>query len=138
MRSAISSQGAFDVRLLLDTVALIYAVESPQRLSKRAATALENPHNVLELSTISLSEVAIKSALGRLKVSGEIACQAVRDLNLRILPYTADHAFQLFNLPLHHSDPFDRQLIAQALAENIPMVTSDEKFRLYKGLKLIW
>ena len=57
---------------------------------------------------------------------------------MRILPYTADHAGRLFGLPLHHADPFDRQIIAQALSENIPVVTSDEKFRLYKGIKVIW
>jgi PIN domain nuclease of toxin-antitoxin system len=44
----------------------------------------------------------------------------------------------LFDLPLHHADPFDRPIIAQALAEKIPIVTCDEKFSLYKGLKLIW
>ena len=49
-----------------------------------------------------------------------------------------DHAFELFELPLYHSDPFDRQIIAQALSEKVPVVTSDEKFSLYKGLKLIW
>jgi len=126
------------VRLLLDTVALIYAVESPERLSKRAAAALENPENVLELSAISLSEIAIKSALGKLGISGTMIQQAIQDLDLRVLPYAADHALQLFDLPLHHGDPFDRQIIAQALAENIPVVTSDEKFRLYRGVKLVW
>ena len=126
------------MRLLLDTVALIYAVESPERLSKRAAAALENPENVLELSAISLSEIAIKSALGKLGISGTMIQQAIQDLDLRVLPYAADHALQLFDLPLHHGDPFDRQIIAQALAENIPVVTSDEKFRLYRGVKLVW
>ena len=127
-----------EVRVLLDTAILIYAVESPERLSKRATTILENAENVLELSAISLSEIAIKRALGKLRLSADVARQAVADLNIRILPYTADHAFQLFDLPLHHADPFDRQIIAQALSEKIPILTSDEKFNLYKGLRLIW
>jgi PIN domain nuclease of toxin-antitoxin system len=127
-----------EVRLLLDTAILIFAVESPQRLSKRATRVLENAENVLELSAVSLSEIAIKTALGRLRISAAVARQAVADMDIRILPYTADHAFQLFDLPLHHSDPFDRQIIAQALCEHIPIVTSDEKFSLYRGLKLIW
>jgi PIN domain nuclease of toxin-antitoxin system len=55
-----------------------------------------------------------------------------------VLPYTSDHAFQLFTLPRHHNDPFDRQIIAQALLEDIPVVTPDDKFSLYKGLKVIW
>ena len=126
------------MRLLLDTAILIFAVESPPRLSKRATRVLENTENVLELSAVSLSEIAIKTALGKLRISAAVARQAVEDMDIRILPYTADHAFQLFELPLHHSDPFDRQIIAQALCEHIPIVTSDEKFSLYKGLKLIW
>jgi PIN domain nuclease of toxin-antitoxin system len=59
-------------------------------------------------------------------------------LDIRTLPFTAEHAFQLFELPLHHGDPFDRQIIAQALSEQIPVVTPDEKFRLYHGLSVVW
>jgi PIN domain nuclease of toxin-antitoxin system len=126
------------VRLLLDTVVLIHAVEAPERLSKDAAAALSNPGNILELSTVSLAEIAIKASLGKLGVSKETARQAIADLNLRVLPYTAEHAFHLFALPLHHRDPFDRQIIAQALSEKIAVVTSDRAFRPYKGLKLLW
>jgi len=126
------------VRLLLDTAILIFAADSPERLSKRATAALKNRNNVLELSTISISEIAIKTALGKLKLSATLARQAVEDLDIRILPYTADHAFYLFELPLHHGDPFDRQIIAQAMCEKIPIMSSDEKFSLYKGIRLIW
>src|SRR5713226_7806088 len=136
MRWKSSSRGAGRVRLLLDTAVLIYAVESPERLSKRAVAALENPENVLELSAVSLAEIAIKAALGKLRLSAATARQAVQDLDIRILPYTAGHAYYLFDLPLHHGDPFDRQIIAQALSEKIAIVTSDEKFSLYKGVNL--
>jgi PIN domain nuclease of toxin-antitoxin system len=125
------------MRLLLDTVAFIFAVEEPERLSTRVDVALQKPENV-ELSAISLVEIAIKSTLGKLRLSAEDARKGVEDLGIRILPYTAEHAFHLFELPLHHSDPFDRQIIAQALAEKIPIATPDEKFSLYQGLKLIW
>lgn len=126
------------MRLLLDTVVLILAAESPERLSKRGTAALEKHENILELSAVSLSEIAIKTTLGKLALSADAVHQALEDLGVRVLPYTADHAFELFGLPLHHSDPFDRQIIAQALCENIPVVTCDEKFSLYKGLKIIW
>jgi len=125
------------MRLLLDTAILIYAVESPERLSKRASTALRNAANVLELSSVSLAEIAIKAALGKLKLSAAIVRQAIQDLDIRILPYSAEHAYHLFDLPRYHGDPFDRQIIAQALCERIPVVTSDEKFSLYRGLKII-
>jgi len=130
--------GPSDLRLLLDTAVFIFAVESPRRLSSRAAAVLRNPGNVRELSSVSLAEIAIKATLGKLKISAEDARQAIRDMDIHILPFTADHAFRLFELPAHHRDPFDRQIIAQALSEDIPVVTSDDKFRLYNGLNLVW
>ncbi len=126
------------MRLLLDTAVFIFAVDSPERLSKRAVSAIQNPENILELSAISLVEVAIKSSLGKLGLTASTARQALEDLDLRVLAFTGQHAMRLFELPLHHSDPFDRQLIAQALAEEIPVVTPDEKFRLYPGLRTVW
>lgn len=126
------------MRLLLDTAVLIYAVESPERLSKRSTAALRNPGNILELSSVSLAEIAIKAAIGKLAISDAVARQALEDLDIRVLPYTAEHAIRLFALPLHHSDPFDRQIIAQALCEKIPVVTPDQKFSSYEGVKIIW
>ena len=126
------------MRLLLDTAVLIYAVESPERLSKRSTAALRNPGNILELSSVSLAEIAIKAAIGKLAISDAVARQALEDLDIRVLPYTAEHAIRLFALPLHHSDPFDRQITAQALCEKIPVVTPDQKFSSYEGVKIIW
>ena len=126
------------MRVLLDTAVLIFAVESPERLSTRARSVLENPHNVLELSSISLAEIAIKASLGKLRFSAAMVREAIAELGIRVLPYTADHAFHLFALPLHHRDPFDRQIVAQALAEKIPVVTSDQGFGLYQGIKVVW
>jgi PIN domain nuclease of toxin-antitoxin system len=64
--------------------------------------------------------------------------QALQDLDIRVLTFTSEHALRLFELPLYHSDPFDRQIIAQALSENVSVATPDEKFRLYSGLKIVW
>ena len=126
------------MRVLLDTAVLIFAVESPERLSKRAVSVLQNPGNIRELSAVSLSEIAVKSTLGKLDILAATVRQAIQDLDVRILPYTAEHAFRLFELPLHHRDPFDRQIIAQALSEEVTVVTPDDAFKLYKGLKLLW
>lgn len=126
------------MRLLLDTVTFLWAVSSPAQLSRKAMGALRNESTVREISAISLSEIAIKSAKGKLTFGQDDLDTGIDSLRLHVLPYTAEHAFRLFDLPLHHADPFDRQIIAQALAESIPVVTSDETFRLYQGLKVIW
>ncbi len=126
------------MRLLLDTAALIFAAESPRRLGRRATAVIGNPANTLEFSTVSVAEIAIKAALGKLHFPAAALQHAIADLDLRILPYTADHAFHLFNVPLYHRDPFDRQIIAQASAEQIPVVTPDEMFQRYKEIRVIW
>jgi PIN domain nuclease of toxin-antitoxin system len=83
--------------------------------------------NRRELSAISLSEIAIKQSIGKLDLSKGDTLAGIADLQLRVLPYTSNHAHHLFGLPLHHANPFDRQVIA--LAENTPVVTPDDKFK---------
>lgn len=126
------------MRVLLDTVAFLFAVESPGRLSRRARAVFAGARYTREVSALSLSEIAIKSRSGKLEISEEQVKQALDELNVRILPYTREHAFRLFELPWHHTDPFDRQILAQALAENVPVVTADESFRRYEGIQVIW
>lgn len=126
------------MRFLLDTVTFILAVKSPERLSPDALRIVQSASEPRELSAISLTEIATKNAIGKIEFTRENVLQGVADLQLRLLPFTADHALRMFTLPLHHRDPFDRQIIAQALAENIPLVTSDRQFRRYKALKVIW
>lgn len=124
--------------MLLDTVAFLWAVKAPERLSAGATEILLKPETLREISSLSISEMAIKQARGKLEFSRDDVEQGIADLQLRVLPYTAEHSYKLFGLPLHHADPFDRQIIAQALAEEIPVMTSDRIFGAYKGLKIIW
>ena len=126
------------MRVLLDTATFLWAVSSPERISSRAKSVLAGQGTVREISVISLSEIAIKQARGKLSFDKDDLGRGVADLRLKVLPYTERHAYRLFELPLHHADPFDRQIIAQALAENIPVVTSDAAFNLYRDLKVSW
>jgi PIN domain nuclease of toxin-antitoxin system len=126
------------MRLILDTVAFIWAVSTPERLSRAAIAALRKSTAVRELSVVSLTEIAVKQTRGKLAFSKSDATTGVADLQVRLLPYSAQHAFRLFDLPAHHTDPFDRQIIAQALAEDLAVVTPDEAFHLYEGLKVVW
>ena len=126
------------MRLMLDTVTFIWAVRAPERLSRTAMSALRKATALREVSVVALTEIAIKQTRGKLTFTKADAMVGVADLQLRILPFTAEHAFRLFELPTHHADPFDRQIIAQALVENVAVVTPDEAFRSYEGLKVVW
>ncbi len=126
------------MRVLLDTAVFVFAVGAPHRLSKRAYSILKNPENIRELSSVSLTEIAIKASIGKLNLSTADVRQALEDMDIRILPFTADHAFRVFELGSYHRDPFGRQIIAQALHEQIPVATSDETFRRYEGVRVIW
>ena len=126
------------MRIILDTVTFIWAVSSPERLSRAATSALRKPNAAREISVVSLTEIAVKQIRGKLTFGKAEAMTGVADLRLRVLPFASEHAFHLFDLPAHHPDPFDRQIIAQALFENIAVVTPDESFTMYDGLKVIW
>jgi PIN domain nuclease of toxin-antitoxin system len=126
------------MRFLIDTMVLICMAQTPSRLSRRAARAIQKSGRILELSALSLSEIAIKNRSGKLNIPEADVHETLADLDIRILPYTREHALKLFGLTWHHTDPFDRQILAQALAEDIPVITSDEVFRLYKGVRVIW
>jgi PIN domain nuclease of toxin-antitoxin system len=126
------------LRYLLDTVTFLWAATSPEKLSRKVNDMLANRADVREISALSLSEIAIKNSVGKLTFSKADVTTGLSDLRVRVLPFSFDHALEFFDLPPHHSDPFDRQIIAQALSEDIPVVTCDDRFRLYHGLKVIW
>lgn len=116
----------------------VWALESPERLSRRAVSALRNGEASLEISVISRAEIAIKHRKGKLNLAKDDARAGIDDFNVRVLPYTADHAWRMYSLPAHHGDPFDRQIIAQALSEEVPVVTPDSMFKLYSGISVVW
>jgi PIN domain nuclease of toxin-antitoxin system len=126
------------MRVLLDTVTFLFAIEDPDRLSRKARTVMRDPAKQRELSVISLAEIAMKNVAGKLSLSREDAIDALRRLQVSMLPYAEAHVLELMRLPVHHRDPFDRMLIAQALAEDVPVMTCDKEFRKYKGLAVIW
>ena len=126
------------MRVLLDTVAFLFAIGDPDRLSRKARTVMGDPANQRELSVISLAEIAMKNAAGKLNLSREDAVEALSRLQVSVLPYAEAQVLELMTLPAHHRDPFDRMLIAQALAEDVPVMTCDKEFRKYKGLEVIW
>ncbi len=90
------------------------------------------------VSPISFGEIAIKANKGLTPLTREHIEKVILDLDLTVLPLSGEHSLRLFGLPAHHNDPFDRMLIATALAEDIAIVASDREFKKYKGLRVIW
>jgi PIN domain nuclease of toxin-antitoxin system len=115
------------VTLLLDTHVLIWLAENNARLRPRARTALLT--GSATVSAISVWEIGIKSASGRLRTP---AIEQLLDGDeFPELPFTSQHAREAGNLPLHHRDPFDRALVAQARVEGLVLVTADRRLEAY-------
>lgn len=116
------------MRLLLDTHVLLWALLNDPRLTATQAEAISEGE--IYLSAASVWEVGIKCALGKLTVPDELFDIAA-DAGCRPLPISWTHAAAAAALPLHHADPFDRMLIAQARCEGLRLASSDSKLAVY-------
>ena len=121
-------------RILLDTRAWLWMAAEPERLSDRARELVEDPGRELLLSAASSWEITLKHATGKFDLPGPPE-DVVPDWMVRsavtALPVDHGHALRVASLPLHHSDPFDRLLVAQALMEEVPVLTADPAFDDY-------
>jgi PIN domain nuclease of toxin-antitoxin system len=122
------------VKILLDTNAFLWFISGDAKIPERARQLIENPSNGRFLSIASLWEISIKSSLGRLKVPTPLA-DLVRDHvqanSIELLAISPEHLDHLLKLPFHHKDPFDRLIIAQAICDEMDLVTSDGQFGAY-------
>ena len=117
-------------RLLLDTHVLLWALEDNQALSVDARQSIADTRNEVFVSAVSIWEMAIKRSLGKLRAPDNLA-DTVQEAGFAALPITLAHAEQAGMLPPHHRDPFDRMLVAQALAEGLVVVTDDALISKY-------
>jgi PIN domain nuclease of toxin-antitoxin system len=128
------------VRILLDTHALLWWLDGDGRLSKRARAAIGDVRTTCLVSAASAWEITTKARLGKLPGALAVAADVsgcLRSQQFTPLDISVDHAQRAGSLPGAHRDPFDRMLIAQAHAENLPVVSNDEVFDGF-GVVRIW
>jgi PIN domain nuclease of toxin-antitoxin system len=126
--------------VLLDSHAFLWFVMGDPRISATARAQIENPALEKLLSPASYWEIAIKVSVGKLSLTEPFDILIPREVHnggFLILPISIAHAASVATLPYHHRDPFDRMLIAQAIVENIPIVSADAQFDAY-GVHRIW
>jgi PIN domain nuclease of toxin-antitoxin system len=126
------------VKLLLDTCTLLWAADQPELLSAEVRRRLESGERPL-VSVASLWEIAIKIQKGKLALQQPAAtlAQMIADLGADLVPVRMKHALGLLKLQPHHKDPFDRILVATAVAESVAIATPDDHIRAYP-VDIVW
>ena len=128
------------MRILLDTHIFIWWDSEPKQLSANIRTLCEDEGNTLVLSVASVWEMQIKQQLGKLKLRlpiAQLVDEQLKNNGIETLPVLLSHVLALQSLPVHHKDPFDRLLIAQANTENIGILSVDEIFKQYEVKLLV-
>jgi PIN domain nuclease of toxin-antitoxin system len=128
------------VRLLLDTHAMYWYIEGDPLLSATAHTLIQDKLNEVLISPASYWEIAIKISVGKWQLNRtyeEFIDLGMNQYGFQVLPILSTHTAKVIGLPFHHKDPFDRLLVAQALVEGIPIISSDTALDDY-GITRLW
>ena len=128
------------MRILLDTHALLWLITGDKRLSKTSMKIFLNTDNRLYFSIISLWEICIKKSLDKISLKNnwlDIIKQEMKTNSIQWLPVEVFHCAKVIELPFYHRDPFDRMLIAQAMTEDLSILSRDKRFSAY-DIKCIW
>lgn len=118
------------MKYLIDTHVFIWAMENKKRLAEDIKQEITNPDNTVFVSIATIWEIIIKSAKKKLKAPKDIKGD-IQASNFQLLPIELEHVLEVRKLPDIHKDPFDRIIISQAKAENLTLITSDEKIWKY-------
>ncbi|WP_395140655.1 type II toxin-antitoxin system VapC family toxin [Armatimonas sp.] len=128
------------MRLLLDTHALLWYIWGDSSLTAIARKTIEDPHNIIYVSTASQWEITVKYSLGKLILNlslPDFLAKRIDGNGFLTLPIEHTHLLTLPSLSMHHRDPFDRILIAQSIAEVMPIISADAAFDAYPVTR-IW
>lgn len=119
------------MKLLLDTHILIWWLTEDKKLSQTEIDIITDSDNIIFISAATAWEIAVKKMIGKLEAPDDLTA-ALTANNFFELPITIKHSQKLYQLPLHHHDPFDRIMVAQAIAEDLIFMTRDIKIKLYE------
>ena len=124
---------------LLDTNALLYFLYDSGKLSKRASDIIYHSDERINVSIVSMWEIAIKSSIGKLEIKSSISkiAETCENEQFDILPIKPFHLDEIGQLPAIHGDPFDRLIISQAVSENLVIITKDGTIPMY-NVKVLW
>lgn len=125
------------MKLLLDTHVYLWWLTEERRLTRKARQAISSHRATVYVSAVNIWEAMIKAGLGRLELHGQDLTAEILANGFLELPVSAQHAQAVGQLPLHHRDPFDRLLIAQAHYEGLTLVSHDRIFAAY-GIAVLW
>jgi len=132
--------GVAGLRVLLDTHALLWWLSDDPALTRPARKTIADTRNTVIVSAASAWEIATKVRLGKLPTANDLAADFTGNLDrdgFQLLAISAEHGIRAGLLPGPHKDPFDRMLIAQAQAENVPIISIESLFENY-GVRRIW
>jgi len=124
------------MRLLLDTHLFLWAVTDSRKLKAAARRQMLAAERIF-VSAASIWEIAIKARLGKIDGDPQRLALAIEDSGFMELPVSAQHAARVAQLPLHHHDPFDRLLVAQAISEPLLLLTADQALAPYGELVIV-
>jgi PIN domain nuclease of toxin-antitoxin system len=128
------------MRVLIDTHIFIWYIQNSERLPSSVATYINDGRNDIFLSIASVWEMAIKQSTGKLNLGFPFASFIAEQMSINsmeLLPLRLDHLEVITTIPFHHRDPFDRILIAQAIQEDIVIISADSIFSSYP-VQIIW
>lgn len=123
------------MKLLLDTHILLWWLTQDRKLSQTETKIITDPDNLVFVSAATAWEIAVKKMIGKLEAPDDLPAALAANSFLE-LPITIEHSQKLYQLPLHHHDPFDRIMISQAMSEGLTLMTRDIKIALY-DIKII-
>jgi PIN domain nuclease of toxin-antitoxin system len=124
------------MRFLIDTHCWLWSFLAPSRLNDAAKKLLRGGENTAFFSAVSAAEIGIKIRIEKLELPRP-ATAYLEASGMKTLPLYVHHALRVAELPLHHRDPFDRLLIAQAQSEGVPLMTADPEVAKY-NVQIIW